>query len=131
MLQVTRFDKDNLKKFEAYDGHYTTWEDLKFDDPACVAAFSEARPGDDLSAPWHLWNDEVFYIIDGEMELDCSNPPMFNDHQVVVVRPGDLIFAKAGTSIRQKVVGDKPCRYFWVAMPRPRHFGNQEFWGTN
>jgi mannose-6-phosphate isomerase-like protein (cupin superfamily) len=129
MLQVTRFDPENLKKYEAYDGHYTSWEDLKFDEPSCIAAFSEARPGDDLSHPWHLWNDEVIYIIDGEMELEWSSPPMFNDHQKVVVRHGDLILAKMGLSMKQRVLGDKPVRYFWVSMPRPRYFGSETFWG--
>src|SRR5687768_3443300 len=100
MLQVARFDPQNLKKYEAYDGHYTTWVDLKFDDPSCVAAFEEVRPGDDLSASWHFWNDEVMYIIEGEMELEWSSPPMFNDHNKVIVRPGDLIHARTGLSLR-------------------------------
>lgn len=128
MLQVARFDPENLKKYEAYDGHYTTWEDLKFDDPTCIAAFAEKRPGDDLSAPWHLWNDEVWYIIQGELELEWSSPPMFNDHNRRVVRPGDLLLAPLGLSIKARVLSAEPVRFLWVSMPRPRYFGSDSFW---
>lgn len=128
MLQVARLDPDNLKQYNAWGGRYNTWEDLKFDDPNCIAAFAEKRKGVDLSAPWLFWNDEVWYIIQGELELDVCSPPMFNDHQIVVVRPGDLVWVKMGHSITSRVLSDEPVRFCWVSMPRPRYFGNEEFW---
>lgn len=130
MLQVARFDPKNLKKYHSYDGRYTSWEDLKFDDPTCVAAFSEKRREDDLSVPWHLWNDEVWYIVQGELKMEWSSPPMFNDHRETIVRPGDLILAKMGMSLQLHVLSQEPVRFLWVSMPRPRYFGNEAFWGA-
>jgi mannose-6-phosphate isomerase-like protein (cupin superfamily) len=129
MLEVARFDPNNLKKYEAYDGNFTTWVDLKFDSPACIAAFEEARPGDNLSAPWHFWNDEVLYVVEGRMKLEWSSPPMFNDHSEQIVSAGDLILAKAGLSLKLQALDDKTARFIWVAMPRPRYFGDEAFWG--
>lgn len=127
MLQVARFDSANLQRYQAYGGQYTTWEDLKFDDPTCVAAFTEKRKGDDLSAPWHFWNDEVWYILQGELKLEWTSPPMFNEEQSAIVRPGDLIKVPMGVSVKATVLSDEPVRLLWVAMPRPRYFGASAF----
>ena len=93
---MSRFDSENLKKYEAYGGHYTTWEDVKFDAPTCVAAFGEFRPGDDLSMPWLFWNDKIWYVVKGELELEWSSPPRFNDLHQRIIRPGDVDQSTAG-----------------------------------
>ena len=130
MLEVARFDPDNLKKYEAYDGNFTTWVDLKVDTPSCIAAFEEVRPGDNLSAPLHFWNDELLYVIEGGMQLEWSSPPMFNDHNKVIVRSGDLFLAKAGLSLKLQALENQTARFLWVAMPRPRHFAREDRCGT-
>ena len=130
MIQIAEFDPSNLKQYVSYDGHYTSWEDLKFDTPACAAAFSEKRRGDDLSAAWHLWNDEVWYVIDGEMELEWSSPPMFNDHNRAAVGPGHVLLLQMGTSFKVRVLTET-VRFLWVAMPRPRYFSGEDFWGSS
>jgi ethanolamine utilization protein EutQ (cupin superfamily) len=127
MIQITQFDPANLQRFSSYQGHYVSWEDMKIDDPACVASFSVKRRTDDISAPWHLWNDEVWYIIEGEMELEWSNPPMFNDTQRAVVQPGQLLFLKLGTMFKMTIRSEE-VRLLWVAMPRPRYFSSDDFW---
>lgn len=128
MIEISRFDSENLKLYRAYEGRYTTWEDVKFDDPTCVVAFGEFRPGDDLSMPWLFWNDEIWYMVEGELELEWSSAPMFNDHHQAVIRPGDVIKVPLGTRVRIGVLGHKPGRFLWVTMPRPRHFGAEAFW---
>src|SRR5688572_18796389 len=131
MLEVARFDPENLKKYSAYDGHYTTWEDMKFDDENVVAAFVEKRPGDDLSAPWLFWNDEIWYMVEGELEVEWWSAPMYNGSEKRVLRPGDVIKVPLGVRIKSRVVGEKPVRILWVTMPRPRHFGSQTWWGKD
>ena len=126
MIQIAQFDPKNLQKYDSYDGHYTSWEDVKFDDPACVAAFSVKRRSDDLSAPWHLWNDEVWYVIEGEMELEWSDPPMFNHHERAAVKAGHALFLKMGTAFKVTVLTEQ-VRFFWVTMPRPRYFSSEDF----
>ena len=128
MIKISQFDPANLQKFESYGGHYVSWEDIKFDDPSCVASFSEKRREDDISAPWHLWNDEVWYMIQGEMALEWSTPPMFNDHHQAIIRPGHLLLLKMGTSFKVKILSEEPVRLLWVAMPRPRYFSSDDFW---
>mgnify|MGYP000203410457 CR=1 FL=1 len=130
MVQISRFDPNALQKFESHGGHYTSWEDLKFDDPACVAGFSVKRKEDDISAPWHLWNDEVWYVVEGEMDLTWRSPPMFMEEHRAHVTVGDVLLLKTGTQFWIKVLSDVPARLLWVSMPRPRYFGNEDFWGA-
>jgi mannose-6-phosphate isomerase-like protein (cupin superfamily) len=127
MLQIARFEPAKLQKFSSYNGHYTGYEDVKFDDPACMASFSEKRRGDDLSVPWHFWNDEVWYIIQGEAELTWSEPPLFNGEKTSRVTAGDLVWVQTGMSVAFTVLSEQPLRFLWVVMPRPRHFGTSEF----
>jgi len=127
MIQITQFDPANLQKFASYQGHYTSWEDMKIDDPACVASFSVKRRSDDISAPWHLWNDELWYIIEGEMAIEWSNPPMFNDQHQSTVRAGNLLFLKLGTMFKVTILSEE-VRLLWVTMPRPRYFSSDDFW---
>ncbi|MCS6846121.1 MAG: hypothetical protein RMN52_00225 [Anaerolineae bacterium] len=126
MIQIARFEPQALQKYHAYGGHYTSWEDVKFDEPCCVAAFSEKRREDDLSQAWHLWNDEVWYVIEGEMQLEWRDPPMFNETHIAAVKPGDLILLTMGTAFKVTVLTER-VRFLWVTMPRPRHFGNDAF----
>ncbi|MDQ3249882.1 MAG: hypothetical protein M3Q45_11830, partial [Chloroflexota bacterium] len=121
MIQITQFDPNNLQKFESHQGHYVSWEDMKIDDPACVASFSVKRRADDISAPWQLWNDEVWYIIEGEMTIEWRDPPMFNDTQTATVQPGQLLFLKLGTLFKVTIISEE-VRLLWVTMPRPRYF---------
>jgi mannose-6-phosphate isomerase-like protein (cupin superfamily) len=103
---------------------------MALDDPACAAGLAELRPNDQTSAPWHYWNQELFYVLQGEMELEWSTPPMFNDHHKTVVCAGDLILVRLGMNVKPRVLGSDPVRFVWVTMPRPRYFGNESFWGA-
>ncbi len=127
MIQISRFDPTALQKFESHGGHYTSWEDLKFDEPSCVAGFSVKRKEDDISAPWHLWNDEVWYVIEGEMDLKWRSPPMFNEEHTARVIAGDVLLLRLGTQFWVNVLSAQPLRLLWVSMPRPSHFGNEAF----
>lgn len=127
MIQITEFDPTNLQQFSSHQGHYTSWEDMKIDAPGCVASFSVKRRADDISAPWHLWNDEVWYMIEGEMEIEWSSPPLFNDSQRATVRPGHLLFLPLGTMFNVAILSEE-VRLLWVTMPRPRYFSNEDFW---
>ncbi len=128
MVEIARFDPANLQQYHSYAGHYTSWEDVKFDHPFCVAAFSEKRRDDDLSQPWHLWNDEVWYVIEGEMQLEWLDPPMFNASHTASAKPGDMLLLTVGTAFKVNVLTER-VRFVWVTMPRPRHFGNDAFFG--
>jgi mannose-6-phosphate isomerase-like protein (cupin superfamily) len=128
MIQLARFDPQNLQQYHSYGGRYTSWEDIKFDTPYCVAAFSEKRRDDDLSQPWHLWNDEVWHIVEGEIELEWRDPPMFNATNRAAAGPGDVLLLTVGTAFRVHVIGER-VRFLWVTMPRPRHFGGDDFFG--
>lgn len=128
MIQIAQFDPASLQQYHSYEGRYTSWEDIKFDTPHCVAAFSEKRRADDLSQPWHLWNDEVWYVIEGEMQVEWRDPPMFNETHVASVGPGHLLLLTVGTAFKVNVQTER-VRFVWVTMPRPRHFGSDDFFG--
>jgi ethanolamine utilization protein EutQ (cupin superfamily) len=125
-VQIAEFDPARLEQYVSHGGRYVSWEALAFDEPGCVAAFSVKRRADDLTAPWSLWNDEVWYVVEGEMELTWSSPPMFNDEQRALLRPGMLVLLPVGTQFRVGVLGEQ-VRFVWVTMPRPRHFGAAAF----
>jgi mannose-6-phosphate isomerase-like protein (cupin superfamily) len=128
MIQIAQFDPQRLQQYHSFEGRYTSWEDVTFDTPHCVAAFSEKRRADDLSQPWHLWNDEVWYIIEGEMQVEWRDPPMFNETNQATVGPGNLLLLTVGTAFKVNVLTEH-VRFVWVTMPRPRHFGSDAFWG--
>jgi ethanolamine utilization protein EutQ (cupin superfamily) len=128
MIQIGRFEATQLERYDSYSGHYVSWEQLIIDTPHCVAAFSEKRRSDDLSQPWHLWNDELWHLVEGELELAWREPPMFNEEQRVRLGPGDVALLGVGTAFRVHVISE--CvRFLWVTMPRPRHFGGAAFFG--
>ena len=126
MIQIAQFDAADLQKYDSYGGHYTSWEAVKIDTPFCVAAFSEKRREDDLSQAWHLWNDEVWYVIAGEMDLEWRDPPMFNETHSAHIVPGQVLLLTMGTAFNVKVTTEA-VRFLWVTMPRPRHFGSDAF----
>lgn len=126
MIQIAQFDAADLQKYDSYNGHYTSWEAVKIDTPFCVAAFSEKRRDDDLSQAWHLWNDEVWYVIAGEMDLEWRDPPMFNEMHRAHVVPGQVLLLTVGTAFNVQVTTEA-VRFLWVTMPRPRHFGSDAF----
>lgn len=113
--------------YSAYEGHYVSWEQVVFDSPDVVASFSEKRPEDDLSAPWLFWNDEVWYVISGSLSVEYLSPPYFNERHHMMLGSGDAVYVPTGTQVYLSVVGDVPFRFFWVAMPRPKHFGSDGF----
>jgi mannose-6-phosphate isomerase-like protein (cupin superfamily) len=126
MITIARFDAEQLQRYDSFGGHYTSWEQLIFDTPHCVAAFSEKRRDDDLSQAWHLWNDELWYIVDGTCALEWRDPPMFNTTQRVSLDVGDTVLLEVGTAFRVEVISER-LRFLWVTMPRPRHFGGDAF----
>jgi mannose-6-phosphate isomerase-like protein (cupin superfamily) len=128
MVIVGRFDPSDLRKYDSYDGRYISWEAVQVDTPQCIASFAEKRRSDGTSTPWHLWNDEIWFILEGEMELAWQTPPMFNGTKRADLRPGDLVYLPTGVSVLPQIVSES-VRLLWVAMPRPQHFGADDFWG--
>lgn len=128
MIQIAHFDPERLERYDSFGGRYTSWEQLVIDTPFCVAAFSEKRRADDLSQPWHLWNDEVWHIVEGELELEWRDPPMFNIINRAQSGPGAVLLLTVGTAFRVHVLTER-VRFLWVTMPRPRHFGSAAFFG--
>jgi quercetin dioxygenase-like cupin family protein len=54
--------------------------------------------------------DEAFYVLDGELTLQVGD-------QVVVRRPGDVVFAPSGVPHAVANPGDRPARYLLVCTP--------------
>jgi ethanolamine utilization protein EutQ (cupin superfamily) len=53
---------------------------------------------EDISIPWTLNYNEVFYVLEGELRFRT-------DEGVTVGKPGDLIFIPEGTTFRYEAIG--------------------------
>lgn len=128
MLQIFSFDANQLKEFTAFQGNYCGREAVAFEPAHCTAGFAEWSQAQQPKSPWHFWNDELLYIIEGELEFECQFPRLFNGARKVAVRSGDLVLVKTGMALLPKVLCKEPVRVLWIAMPSPRFFGIESFW---
>lgn len=68
--------------------------------------------------PWHIHDeeDEMFYIIDGQLLMEIKNEESFR------MNPGDLFIVKKGTCHR--VSSEKECKILLVESKSTQHTGN-------
>lgn len=67
-------------------------------------------PGSALPTHTHTREDEVFRVLEGEVELTIGE-------RTAVLGPGDIAFAPRGVPHAWRVVGDVPCRTIVTAYP--------------
>ena len=67
---------------------------------------------EDISIPWTLNYNEVFYVLEGELRFRT-------DEGVTVGKPGDLIFISEGTTFRYEAIGK--ARAFFALADTTKH----------
>jgi len=67
---------------------------------------------EDISIPWTLLYNEVFYVLEGELRIRTGDALWRG-------RPGDLIFIPAGTEFRYEAVGR--ARAFFALADTTKH----------
>ncbi len=82
------------------EGHHST------DLGAGIAVF------EDISIPWKLLYNEVFYVLEGEFRLRIGE-------KLYVGVPGDLLFIQAGTEFRYESIGR--CKVFFALADTTKH----------
>ena len=70
----------------------------------------ENAPGTFIPMHTHSKEDEIFKVLEGELEVTVGD-------QTTVLKAGDLAFAPKGVPHTWKVVGDQNCKTILTAFP--------------
>lgn len=72
---------------------------------------------EDISIPWKLLYNEVFYVLEGEFRLRIAD-------QLHIGLPGDLMFIAAGTEFRYESIGRS--KVFFALADTTKHEEERE-----
>ena len=88
-------------------------------------------PGFDVGAHLHHHSEELFYIVEGELEFVAFEPASRDGHwadwnspdghRVVSAGPGSVLFVPPGCPHAFRNVSDSPAKMFFQAAPPPDH----------
>ncbi|WP_040805731.1 cupin domain-containing protein [Nocardia concava] len=88
-------------------------------------------PGFDVGAHRHAHSEELFYIVEGELEFLAFEPVSKEghwsqwrseeDHQVITAAAGSVLFVPPGCAHAFRNVSGRPAKMFFQASPPPDH----------
>ena len=88
-------------------------------------------PGFDVGAHLHHYSEELFYVVDGELEVLAFEPTRREGHwaywksedgyKTVTARAGSVLFVPPGCPHAFRNVSDRPAKMFFQASPPPDH----------
>lgn len=92
-------------------GDQQTFKLIGKDTGGQMALIEEVNPPGTMIPPHvHTKEDEIFKVLEGELEVTVGN-------QTTVLKAGDLAFAPKNIPHSWKVVGDKDCKTILTAFP--------------
>lgn len=90
--------------------HQTVKVSAEASDGAFVLIENLNEPGVGIPMHVHHEEDEVFYVISGQVEFTLADGP-------AVAEPGTSVFLPKGTAHAFRVVGDRPARMLTLLVP--------------